>query len=302
MIPVEPMVIPNNVVDLPTDNFKQLQPSRTDRVNDMSEDQRRRQQELQKETNNETAAARDHIVDEKKLHVDDAQKYTSKSAKRKVKQKAKKVQKAAEIEEERARNAIDNRGNVELKDEEREEQFRAQEEVDPPEVQAFKRRVLQQSYTDNLHKQYKTTGSDRIERLRRRAADLDMSSRSKLTIARAEVAGQFQGNNLGHIWTNMAPWRSIMLTCYGKRPHGTDGIHLRTTLEEAENNCHKDDICEIPSIEHITLKDAELQVRADRYIQLTRVENNSILPEVLEVRERNREVFTFILAVQQTRR
>ena len=57
MIPVETMVIPDDMVDLPVDELKQFLPERTDRANDITEAQFRKQQELQTEANDDSSTA-----------------------------------------------------------------------------------------------------------------------------------------------------------------------------------------------------------------------------------------------------
>src|SRR3954463_11892364 len=106
----------------------------------------------------------------------------------------------------------------------REEQFRMQEEEDPQEVQTFKKRVgrktraeriATQSHVDNLRKQYTTSGASRAHRYLNRNAAATTSTRTELTVNRAQVEGTAAGvDNIAILWINVSPWRKTTLTNY----------------------------------------------------------------------------------------
>jgi hypothetical protein len=95
MIPVELLIIPDDVVDLPTNNFKQFQPSRPDRINDRSKEQLRLM-----EANDEAPKQPDTTKVRRRTEGDEKKK------------KTKHKDTSPQPKE-------DNRGNIELKDEER---------------------------------------------------------------------------------------------------------------------------------------------------------------------------------------
>ena len=163
MIPVEEMVLPDQVTDLPVQGLKQFDGERTDRLNDLTQQQaKEKQQELRElEANNE-------VKDEEK-HADvriaeDIQNMQKTEADKKRKQAQDQAQ------------AI---GNPNLLEDEAEGEFRMEVEQDNPEVRqrrlwapkpkAKAKQVVQQSYdASELRPQHVTNKKDRAERAKER--------------------------------------------------------------------------------------------------------------------------------------
>jgi hypothetical protein len=207
------VVVPDNVVDIPTDGMKQFG-ERRDRINDVTQSQHNlQQQELQRMEANIEASSEDEA---NQAEMKDEERVQKKLEKRKADKTKKRKQ---------AEKTHDVDVDAELREEERLAQM--EEEIDPPDIQEMKmfakkpktraKQIANQTYEKGELRPARITNSDaRAARMQKRqeAARLaDESTRTKLTKARAKLAGDPpEEMRTTLLWMNLAPRRKAMLS------------------------------------------------------------------------------------------
>ena len=215
LIPVSKVVVPDNVVDLPNDGMKQFG-ERRDRINDVTQSQHDlQQQELKKMEANIEANSED---DADQAEMKDEERAQKKDKATKPKHNKRKKRKHAE-------DVHDMEIDSEVKEEERVAQM--EEEADPPDVQEMKmyakkpktkpKQVVNQTYEKGeLRPAYTTNKDARSARLQKKheAARLaEESTRTKLTKARAKLAGDAPKEvQSAVLWLKLAPLRKTLLS------------------------------------------------------------------------------------------
>lgn len=194
MIRAPPMIIPDNAVDLPHTNFwKQLEPGRADRINDLSEEQHeRRQQEL--------AKANDEIEEKEVVRKEGEQEFEMEEEL--VEPENLEEELRAQQQKQRKRGRPKAKPSIEL--EEKKEEKTSDNTATKPKGEEKKRKQRKHEEPMELRPQYQTKASDRTERARRRA----------------EHAGRRGEDPAQMAWISLAPFRNLPKAFVGRRDTG----------------------------------------------------------------------------------